>query len=210
MKDIDIVIKRYTDLIISQYKNKLKMLADFSSLAKIYLENAFVLHQVANVLDFRKASGKQLDLIGKIIGVNRLYYQQDSNLYSLSDSDFRLLIDLKRQTNLSNYSSDSINTIIFNVFKGDVLFKVSGALSVAYYVAREYSDLLLAAMSKKIIPCPMNVKIAYVIKTNKRIFMYSSYHSTKKRSTNSRGYIDYNKTKDNKGIYLGYNSIIVF
>lgn len=71
----------YANLLILQYRNKPKAKATIKLGADIYLGDGLVF-ELNDVLDIDKATGAQLDLIGKILGVNR-------NIYGLTfDTDY--------------------------------------------------------------------------------------------------------------------------
>ena len=63
----------YANLLILQYRNKPKARATIKLGVDIYLADGLVF-ELNDVLDIDKASGAQLDLIGKILGVNRNVY----------------------------------------------------------------------------------------------------------------------------------------
>lgn len=60
----------YADLLILQYRNRPKARATIKLGVDLYLADGLVF-DLQNVLDIDKAQGKQLDLIGKILGCNR-------------------------------------------------------------------------------------------------------------------------------------------
>lgn len=60
----------YADLLIIQYRQKPKARATIKLGADLYLADGLVF-QMQNILDIDTAIGAQLDLIGKILGVNR-------------------------------------------------------------------------------------------------------------------------------------------
>jgi len=84
----------YADLLILQYRNKPKARATVKLGVDIYLADGLVF-ELNNCLDIDKAQGKQLDLIGQILGVNRNLYGlnvdtkyfsfQKTNAYGYSD-----------------------------------------------------------------------------------------------------------------------------
>lgn len=70
MTDREDVKKYYKNLLILQYRNKPKARATIGLGADIYMGDGVVL-QLLNILDIDTAEGAQLDIIGKILGVNR-------------------------------------------------------------------------------------------------------------------------------------------
>lgn len=69
-QEISDVENYYADLLIIQYRNKPKARATIKLGVNLYLADE-LLFDLNNILDIDTAVGPQLDLIGKILGVNR-------------------------------------------------------------------------------------------------------------------------------------------
>lgn len=78
MPTVQELLEYYLNLLIIQYKEKPKMRATLSALvAEAIMENlAFM---VRDGFDIETATGKQLDIIGKYVGVDRFYSGQEFN-----------------------------------------------------------------------------------------------------------------------------------
>lgn len=86
----------YANLLILQYRNKPKARATIKLGTDIYLGDGLVF-ELNDILDIDKAVGAQLDLIGKILGVNRNVYGfsldtkyfsfEKTNAYGFSDKN---------------------------------------------------------------------------------------------------------------------------
>jgi hypothetical protein len=70
MADIDDIKEYYANLLILQYRNKLKARETIKAGIDIYLGDGVVL-QLQDILDIDTAEGEQLNLIGKILGCPR-------------------------------------------------------------------------------------------------------------------------------------------
>ncbi|AWX14153.1 hypothetical protein CEP49_06115 [Mergibacter septicus] len=62
----------YENLLIWQYRNKPKAVKTVQFLSGFFMEDFHALHQMMNVLDIDTATGKNLDLVGKHVGENRI------------------------------------------------------------------------------------------------------------------------------------------
>lgn len=115
--------EEYENLLIVQYSDKPKASATISSIVKRFKNNFDLLEQMEDAFDLDNAVGKQLDIIGKIVGISRnvegvipkiffgfdgnvnargfdsaAFYTLDQQQYTdtqLSDSDYRFFIRMK-------------------------------------------------------------------------------------------------------------------
>ena len=69
------LIDYYANLLIVQYHNKPKATKTIKMLAELLLANMLVL-QIRDAFDWKTATGAQLDVIGKWVGVSRFYNGQ--------------------------------------------------------------------------------------------------------------------------------------
>lgn len=72
MADISTIISYYVNLLIIQYHNKPKAKATIDLLASI-MEASGILFDIQNGYSVDTAVGKQLDIVGKYVGVDRFY-----------------------------------------------------------------------------------------------------------------------------------------
>jgi hypothetical protein len=71
--DIIAIKKRYTDLLITQYRDKPKAKATIEMYVELFWDDG-VLFDLPNILNLENATGYKLDIIGRIVGVDRNYY----------------------------------------------------------------------------------------------------------------------------------------
>lgn len=86
--DRQALLNYYAGLLIIQYAQKTKAVADTQLGCSIYTGD-FLIGDIDGAFDIDTAVGKQLDLIGKIVGLNRIAYGFDFALkyFSLDDYD---------------------------------------------------------------------------------------------------------------------------
>ena len=70
MIDIDSLLDYYANLLIVQYHDKPKAIATVKALIKQSF-NSDILSQIQESFNIDTALGKQLDILGKYIGINR-------------------------------------------------------------------------------------------------------------------------------------------
>lgn len=108
-------VDAYSDLLITQYKNKPKAKAHIEALISGYEDIYNTINSFFKVLDVDIAVGKQLDIIGKILGISR-------------ETDF----PTKRRyfgfaNNKNSYQFNNNNLTMYPFYKGESL-KESGTL----------------------------------------------------------------------------------
>lgn len=74
-------IDDYIDLLIFQYSDKPKAKSEIEARLKSYSKIFSVLDEFINELDIDKAYGERLDLIGKIVGINRTIKNSTNKIY---------------------------------------------------------------------------------------------------------------------------------
>lgn len=118
MADILSLQKYYADLLILQYRNKPKARGQIYAFFEQVLMNNLPL-QVQDAFNLLTAVGVQLDTLGKYIGFSR--YQYDfSGPVTLTDSQYRLLLQMKILINNGGSSLLDIQTLLFQYFPGSL------------------------------------------------------------------------------------------
>lgn len=86
--EIESVKEYYADLLILQYRNKPKARATIKMLVDVCMGDGLVF-ELNDCLNIDKAEGKQLDLIGQILGCNRNVYglNPDAKWFSFEKTD---------------------------------------------------------------------------------------------------------------------------
>jgi hypothetical protein len=105
--DLENTIEYYKNLLIIQYKNKEKAAATIDLLVRTALSDNIV-SQVLDGYDLEAAIGKQLDVLGKYIGANRLYADiTGENFFSMSTYSTVNTDTSLGFTDYSNFNSES-------------------------------------------------------------------------------------------------------
>ena len=77
----------------------------------------------------------------------------------LSDGDYRILIRLKILQNTENHSHKAIDDAMFKYFGTDVVPSSPLDMTMLYIVAGSLSEVIRAAIYKKVLPRPMGVQL---------------------------------------------------
>lgn len=216
MADVDTLVEYYSNLLIVQYHNKPKAKAMIELLVREMLAEG-IAFQVQEGYNLDTAVGKQLDIIGKYVGIDRFYQSQDLhdyfsftfydeavipadkwgfsdyadydlvfengtlnynsvlvNNFSLNDDDYRTLIRLKIIQNNSNHSHQSIDDALFRFFGSTVRADSQGDMHMIYFVPSNMTQIIQAAIAKKVLPRPMGVGVLYIAQSN-TFFGFGTY-----------------------------------
>ena len=173
------VNKYYSDLLIAQYANKPKAVAHMQLLIDKLLDNNAI-GQIENAFNLDTAIGKQLDVVGKYIGLDR--YVSDVGIngdnIAMTDDEYRLLLKLQVIQNYSTHSFESIDNSVYAFF-GVTLIPSYGIMTMVYFADTAIIDTVLLGVRKNVLPSPMGVGIIGIIKTeeNKKYFgLYNGYN----------------------------------
>lgn len=206
MINIDDVINYYQNLLIVQYNQKEKAKAEIGLFTEQLLNND-IYSQVAEGFDLDTAVGNQLDILGKLIGVNRFYQETGEVLSRLSDDDYRLILRLRIVQNNSDHSEKSIDDGLFLFFTDKIVMSASDNMTMVYFVKSDSERIALIAFSKGVLPRPMGVNLNGLIVRDNSFFGLITYN-TNIVSTNITGFTDYTEGFDKEGEILTYDKVI--
>lgn len=194
----------YSNLLIMQYHNKPKAKATIEATVGLLPDDLIM--EVINGFDIETAVGKQLDILGEYVGVDR-YYLVDNQADLLNDEDYRILIKLKAISNTSNLSHKSLEEALYNFFGNSVRMDSDGNMEMTYFVPKNKTPIIQAAIQKEVLPRPMGVRCSYIIEYDKRFFGFCTYQNqTAVYKTGFRSYNNPNKV----GEVLTYSKRIEF
>ena len=142
----------YRNLLILQYRSQPTALDTVEAFVDPFIV-AELIDDVKNGYDIDTAVGAQLDAIGKYVGVRR---------GGIDDEDYRFFLRLKIIQNTGNHSGDSVNSLLFNIFGGDVYVDDNANMTITYYVAEAEIDLFLFAVDRGFLPRPMAVGVDFI------------------------------------------------
>ena len=207
------LINYYTNLLIKQYWNKPKARATI----ELFINNRILLYNniLKNFIDsfnVKTAMGKQLDMIGAITGVSRVYegieFTDTPAPNQLDDETYRLLILMKI---INNYSMNSIKSIadgVYNFLNDKLVFVNNTDMTISYIIFGEnQSDNIIKIIVKNrnILPAPAGVWVNYIVRiTDNKIFGFSKNNGIEQE------FISGFSTNNNlvEGTFLNNNNII--
>ncbi|MBS5330565.1 DUF2612 domain-containing protein [Limosilactobacillus oris] len=181
-------IDKYLDNITSQHRDKPKFIAWLSSSLNI-IDHAYIMTKnMDNDFDLDNAIGKQLDILGQIIGRKRTLTFQPLNGHNpvLDDETYKLALKAKVAMNMWDGKIESAYEIWNNIFDdiGLQLQDNQDMSLTAYitgYVNQIWQDLIQHGY---IVPKPEGVRINYIgrtpidFKAHSAMVVYSQQIST--------------------------------
>lgn len=194
----------YANLLIMQYHNKHKAQETIKSSTRSIPDT--LIQEVINGYDIETAVGAQQDLLGVYLGVDR-YYVDDGDLVALSDDDYRIILKLKAIANTSDLSHKSLDDSLYSFFSNTVRMDSDGNMEMTYFVPKNKTPVILAAIQKEVLPRPMGVRCSYIIEYDKKFFGFCTYQNqTVVYKTGFRTYNNPNKV----GEVLTYSKRVEF
>lgn len=194
----------YSNLLILQYHDKPKAKATIEAVVSLIPDD--LIQEVTNGFDIETAVGKQLDILGEYIGVDR-YYTEDGEIKVLDDEDYRIILKLKAISNTSNLSHKSLDESLYDFFKNSVRMDSDGNMEMTYFVPKNKTPIILAAIQKEVLPRPMGVRCSYIIEYDKKFFGFCTYQN--QSAVYKTGFRTYNDP-DKQGEMLTYSKRIDF
>lgn len=148
----------YADLLILQYKTQPKARATIQALIKELYGSGSLL-QMVNGFDIDTAVGKQLDIIGKYIGLGRQVKVNigDSDTNILTDDQYRILLKLKLIQNTNFSSTSQIRTALYELFPNDIRLFDPRTMVYEYQLSTLFNDLVNVIIAEELLPLPMGI-----------------------------------------------------
>ena len=194
----------YSNLLILQYHNKPKAKATIEAVVNLLPDE--LIQEVINGFDIETAEGKQLDILGEYIGVDR-FYTDEGEIKTLDDEDYRIILKLKAICNTSNLSHKSLDESLYNFFQNTVRMDSEGNMEMTYFVPKNKTPIIPAAIQKEVLPKPMGVRCSYIIEYDKKFFGFCTYNN--QYAVYKTGFRRYNNP-NKEGETLTYNKRIEF
>jgi hypothetical protein len=161
---------------------------------------------VLNAFNPETCVGKQQDILGKWVGVDR-YYLGDGTTQILDDSNYRIVLNFKAISNSLDMSCSAIDNILYEFFGNNVICTTDDDLRIFYLVTDEYFNISSILLQKKVLPKPIGIQIGGIIK-NKIWFGFSTYETfAKDISINVAGFATYTNWLTKEGSFLTYSDI---
>lgn len=205
MADVSNIAQYYADLLTIQYNGKPKASATIKTMVGIILQNGILL-EVLDAFNPETCVGKQQDILGKWVGIDR-YYLGDGLTQTLNDTDYRLVLNFKAVSNSLDMSCSAIDNILHEFFGDNVICTTDNDLRMFYLVTEDYFDISAILLQKKVLPRPIGVAIGGIIR-NKIWFGFSTYETfTKDIPSNIVGFATYANWLTKEGSFLIYDDI---
>ena len=154
------MIEYYKNLLIMQYRDKPKALETIGLMTSIILQDNILL-KVLSGFDPETAVGKQLDILGKWIGIDRFYSDG-----ALSDADYKVILEFKSISNSLNMSPSAIDNILFDFFGNNIICSSEENLRIYYFIEESIFDLAEILLEKKVLPKPLGIRLIGLIKND--------------------------------------------
>jgi len=190
------IVQHYIDLLILQYRNKPKAISTIDAFVTPVIMDLLP-QQLQEAFNIETAIGKQLDILGKYIGVERRVLTF-SGAVTLDDTDYRTLLKIKISLNNLGSSTYDIQNFIVNQASNILQAFDHQNMQMSFYINSNFASLNLAQalIRQKLLPKPMGVSYSSVIYlpdlTN--IFGFQSYTVTNLPVSGFNTYEDYQET----------------
>ena len=185
-----------------QYRNKPKALATIELMVGILLQDDILL-KVLDGFNPETAVGKQLDIMGKWIGIDRFYSGGQ-----LDDEEYRRILEFKSISNATDMSPFSIDNLLFDFFGNDIICSSEENLRIYYFIEESILDLALILLETKVLPKPLGIRLVGLIK-NEIWFGLSNYDTFLENiPLNVVGLATYDNFLTKEGKTLTYDDII--
>lgn len=158
------LIDYYANLLILQYRDKPKALATVKALAGLALADKIAV-ELQDAFNLDTAVGKQLDTLGKYVGVTRYGYGFNGEPITLGDTDFRVLMRIAIAGNTSQGSLAEIQLFLATFFPDLILVFDFQNMQMGYFIDTDAGSYDLAQMVvlQNLLPRPMGVQLATTI-----------------------------------------------
>lgn len=204
--------KYYINLLIKQYHNKSKAKGTIETLTESEcLSYNNIISKLNSSFNIETATGKQLDLIGKIIGRSRIFegieFEETDTPNSLDDETYRTLLKMQIINNFMSKSIESITEATFNFLGDKVIFINNTNMTINYIlIGNAESNLIkVVAFDKSILPAPAGVEVNYIIDIpTPNIFGFSKNNKIGKKNI-----VGFSRNKKiTQGTFITNNNII--
>ena len=149
----------YKNLLILQYNKKDGTpRATINTIANEIL-GALVVKEIEEGFNIDTAVGKQLDVIGKYIGLKRQVNvnigTSDTNI--LNDEQYRILLKLRLVKNTNFSSTAQIREALYALFPNEVRLFDNRTMVYDYQLSTLFNDLVNVIIAEELLPLPMGI-----------------------------------------------------
>lgn len=191
----------YADLLILQYKTQPKARATISALTDKVIADGLLL-DVINGFNLDTAVGKQLDILGKYIGLSRIVKVKIGSPETtvLTDDQYRLLLQLKLVCNTSYSATSQIRNALYQLFPDDIRVFDNRTMEMEYQLSERFDGLENVITAEELLPFPMGLGFNVIIVPD--LLQLYGYYGYDGLNNNPNGYSSY--TDGFRGKFLSY------
>lgn len=205
---LDEIVEYYVNLLIIQYRDKIKARATIDLSVRPVLMDLLPL-DVESAFGIDDAEGDQLDVLGKYAGVQRSN-RDFSGPVILDDTNFRQLIKMKLIQNNSGSSLADIQGLIADYFPTTLRVFDFQNMRLGYYFDSSAGSLTLAEIfvREQMLPKPMGVQLASLIYITDldNIFGFRTYSLPPVNVSGFNSYSEYEMDRP----WLSYENALVY
>lgn len=194
--------KYLSNLLIIQYHDKPKAIETIKSVGSLFPLSLIL--AVRDVFNIDTATGKNLDMLGKYLGVSRWYYDNVGTQIELTDEEFRMLIKFKAISNTSDASHYSIDQALYDFFGLSMRASSAGNMQMTFFITSDAERVVEAAIQQRAIPTPLGVEANKIVVQDKKFFGVVTYDN--QYAFYKTGFLDYNDP-DKDGEVLTYDKV---
>ena len=189
----DALKKYYADLLIIQYHGKPKARSMIEALVDQVLMNQ-IPQKLEEAFDLETAVGKQLDILGKRLGVTRNVFLRNGDPVTLTDTEFRTFIKLQAARMTLAASLYDIQTLLINFFQSSIRVFDNENMTLDYFVFGESSTLLSVLIKQDMLPRPTGVGINAVYDLPyKNVYGFQTYETQSYPLVGFNSYANYDE-----------------
>ena len=196
----------YISLLIMQYRNKPNAEGTLRALVTAALIDGLP-SILQNAFNLDTAVGVQLDWLGKYIGLNRRVKTFTTGV-TLSDSDYRTMLKIKRAANSIDASLYAIDTFVYNNLNGVLYVFDHNDMTMSFYLNSDVISNTLgqAIIEMGILPKPAGVAYSSIVYLPdfSKIFGFRDYFFNTGAPVGFNSYTSYDSSK----IFLKYEDTI--
>lgn len=191
----------YADLLILQYKTQPKARATISALTDKVIADSLLL-DVINGFNLDTAVGKQLDTLGKYLGLSRVVKVKIGSPETtvLTDDQYRLLLQLKLVCNTSYSATSQIRNALFQIFPDDIRVFDNRTMKMEYQLSMMFNGLENVIIAEELLPFPMG--LGFNLEIVPDLLELYGYYGYDGLNDNPNGYSSY--TYGFRGKFLSY------
>jgi hypothetical protein len=183
----------YANLLIIQYRGRPHARAMIKSFVKQMLMNQ-IPQKLEDSFDLEQAVGKQLDILGKRLGVTRNVYLRNGDPITLTDTDFRTFIKLQAARMTLSSALWDIQTLLIDFFLGSIRAIDNLNMTMDYFVFGESNILINVLIKQDMLPRPMGVGIRAVYDLPyKDVYGFQTYKTQSYPVVGFNTYANYNE-----------------